>query len=76
MNHIQLYNKCAEIGELPKVHVKTPVRHSEKTIGQIVGIAETGISVRFPDMKWDTWYWNSDAEDKRKHYMYELSLVH
>lgn len=70
----QIFIRAAKIGEMPKVKIDKPVRHSELTIGTITQIRPTGIAVRFPDMNYDVWFWFELQSDKRSKYTNCLSF--
>lgn len=83
MTKIDLFKKCALIGDLPKVQITTPVRHSTQIVGQVVKITSNAVGVQFNDLKWITWFsFDLDRKDsgghnigKRSHYIDELELI-
>lgn len=78
MNIEELLRSCYE-GKMPLVECADPVRHASSPIGRVVVIkyedGHKGCAVRFPGMDWDTWFWDSNENDGRKHYMRELKLL-
>ena len=71
----ELFIKAAEIGGMPKVRIDKPVRYSRFTEGIVTQIRQTGISVRFPDVNHDTWFWFEKQDDKRSRYTDCLEFI-
>lgn len=77
----QLLKACSS-GNMPRVRIETPVRHSTAHTGIVTTIKQsadceghTGCAVRFDGMKYDSWFHAKTGTDKRTRYMSELSLA-
>lgn len=69
-----VFEEASKIGDFPMVKVETALKHFPSNIGKIVEIRKNGVGVDFGG-KWNKWFWLTEGQDKRSHYMSELTFV-
>jgi hypothetical protein len=75
----ELLKACGD-GEMPKVKLISHRKYiAEGSIGQVVTIKNNrsfgGCSVDFGIINYDCWFHDSEDNDKRSSYMYQLEIV-
>jgi hypothetical protein len=77
MTFTELLIACS-CGKMPFVTCKFVPRHATSAAGVVTTIKDNGrwkgCAVQFPGINYDTWFADSDAPDRRSHYMRDLIL--
>lgn len=71
---------AASVNGFPKVESSTIIDKADSKVGIVTVIKVTpdgykGCAVRFPGLKYDSWFYAVNTNDARKKYMKDLKLV-